>query len=984
MSGDRQPTAPMQGHPSMPSGPPQPRHVRAASLRRPGRAPLHEAHSPQQASAAHGSAAAAAAAAAAAPWLPPPKHGGGTSNTCISSTSLPPLVEDELRGELALTVSGLQWLSPRAAPRATQLRVKWWGEPGAGTAAPLQGPSSSDGGSAVVQPDSRSSSVGGGTGSSCARVVFPVRVGPKLLTRYLRDAGALELAFEELPNGRPVATATLGLGTARAAAPLAAALPLLGPRGQALGQVDVQLHASFSGSMASFEMNEHLASTERSLPLYPPTAGAAKPAPAGAPAGAMVARPQQLSLWGQGGGAGAEAKENAGGQLASDLAIDGINRLSEPESAHADGAEALADAAAGRADPLSDIIEKAERLKAAMEAAMAKGLGPALGLIPQQSASSPPLQERGGSALAEGPAAPTSTAGVLQSPERHTLSRLLQVAAGLRLGDGPVDPARAHGSLPSLAAAPSPGSSASDGDGSGGGRAYSDGDSSGCSGLDDLEEIEDLLLQQLFFPAKKGNDKGRARQQCQQDGGGGEDADAASTAPPPAGGSASVAAATAHSAAAGSCQSSAAPAGPQLVVTLLGVRSVRCGDGQPAARLAARARVAGQAAATEAALPWQQDSSNDGNSGSSGGGDSAGQLVELELEAPHVLLSGPRLATERPVLAVELWGAGCGNGTDSSPKKRLLLGIARVPLDAAGNGYAAVGPAGTAVSGGPLQLDAPRLLASGSFPVWDVLCGRENGQLQLAVTLLTLPAAAPIAVPPSPGAPPRLSPAKSPHASAASKDQQQAGPGAAATSLEPAAAEAAVSSAPSVPPVVGVLHRFDVAVHSLSGLPGPAALRAAGQVAPELRFAGYLFPGEIGLGWRPGSPTAWLIVLYECTSHVPPKQGSPQTLTAPCVCLFPFPLVTGDSEALYTGLVPCEDSTSGSGNAAGALTVFNASARHTILLPPGAAVAAQLAGSGGEADGGTVPATKLVFQVGGWGQGGPGGGKAAVVPQHSS
>jgi hypothetical protein len=81
-------------------------------------------------------------------------------------------------------------------------------------------------------------------------------------------------------------------------------------------------------------------------------------------------------------------------------------------------------------------------------------------------------------------------------------------------------------------------------------------------------------------------------------------------------------------------------------------------------------------------------------------------------------------------------------------------------------------------------------------------------------------------------------------------------------------------------------------------------------------------------------------------------------LTAPVIAADHSP---GDPEALYTGLVPCASGDDGGAST----TVFGASARHTILLPPCASVAEHLCGDGG-GGAGTIESAGvalLVFQV---------------------
>lgn len=82
------------------------------------------------------------------------------------STSLPPLVEGQLRCFLRVTVSRILWTITKP-PQNPQIRIRWWGESSSGT---LFRPRD---GSLVAQKGIQST----------AR--FPVRCGPKQFTSYL-------------------------------------------------------------------------------------------------------------------------------------------------------------------------------------------------------------------------------------------------------------------------------------------------------------------------------------------------------------------------------------------------------------------------------------------------------------------------------------------------------------------------------------------------------------------------------------------------------------------------------------------------------------------------------------------------------------------------------------------------------------------------------------------------------------------------------
>jgi hypothetical protein len=51
--------------------------------------------------------------------------------------------------------------------------------------------------------------------------------------------------------------------------PLEASVPLKGSNGQVLATAAVSMRVHYSAVLSSFESNEHLATTDRQLPLYP-------------------------------------------------------------------------------------------------------------------------------------------------------------------------------------------------------------------------------------------------------------------------------------------------------------------------------------------------------------------------------------------------------------------------------------------------------------------------------------------------------------------------------------------------------------------------------------------------------------------------------------------------------------------------------------------------------------------------------------------
>ncbi|XP_019722806.1 C2 domain-containing protein 3-like, partial [Hippocampus comes] len=153
---------------------------------------------------------------------------GGTKQKALcdvpASTSLPPLVEGELRGFLRVTVSRLLWSVPRPPP-ATRVRLRWWGE-------------SSDG-THFSPPDDAASS----HRSVKTTARFPVRCGPKQLTAYLADMGNLVLEVLSKQDHLPVARAQVQeISRLSQSQPITGFHTLVSPTSKKLGQLEVSLH----------------------------------------------------------------------------------------------------------------------------------------------------------------------------------------------------------------------------------------------------------------------------------------------------------------------------------------------------------------------------------------------------------------------------------------------------------------------------------------------------------------------------------------------------------------------------------------------------------------------------------------------------------------------------------------------------------------------------------------------------------------------
>jgi hypothetical protein len=124
-----------------------------------------------------------------------------------------------------------------------QLRVRWWGAT-ADTVVPFHA-------------------------TRGAGAAFPLTSGPRYLSRYLKDMARAVLIVEECPSSRPVGTITVDISCLDVSKPVEASVPLKGSNGQVLATAAVSMRVHYSALLSSFEMNEHLATTDRQLPLYP-------------------------------------------------------------------------------------------------------------------------------------------------------------------------------------------------------------------------------------------------------------------------------------------------------------------------------------------------------------------------------------------------------------------------------------------------------------------------------------------------------------------------------------------------------------------------------------------------------------------------------------------------------------------------------------------------------------------------------------------
>ncbi|XP_069825619.1 C2 domain-containing protein 3 isoform X2 [Dendropsophus ebraccatus] len=139
------------------------------------------------------------------------------------STSLPPLVEGQLRCYVRVTVSKILWTIPRP-PRSVLVRLRWWGETSNGTV--FHPRDSSQAEQKEVKTTTR----------------YAVHCGPKQLTSYLTDMGALVLEvltrLDHLPIGRAQINNISQLSPTH---PLGGFFTVVSPTSEKMGELQVSV-----------------------------------------------------------------------------------------------------------------------------------------------------------------------------------------------------------------------------------------------------------------------------------------------------------------------------------------------------------------------------------------------------------------------------------------------------------------------------------------------------------------------------------------------------------------------------------------------------------------------------------------------------------------------------------------------------------------------------------------------------------------------
>lgn len=162
----------------------------------------------------------------------------------VGSTSLPPRVEGTRKGDVRISLQNLVW-DFRGAPEQVAVRLKWWGEHGDGTTFSL-------------------------SKNESETVVFAIHSGPKYLARYLKDMAQIVLYLADMEQTKLIGSVTIDIGFFDIHSPVSGTFPIVGQNRRAFGRVDVDVGIQYDTSLIdSFEINEHLASSDKMLPLLP-------------------------------------------------------------------------------------------------------------------------------------------------------------------------------------------------------------------------------------------------------------------------------------------------------------------------------------------------------------------------------------------------------------------------------------------------------------------------------------------------------------------------------------------------------------------------------------------------------------------------------------------------------------------------------------------------------------------------------------------
>ncbi|XP_072257342.1 C2 domain-containing protein 3-like, partial [Pyxicephalus adspersus] len=150
------------------------------------------------------------------------RRGKGTTDVS-PSTSLPPLVEGQLRCFLKVTVGKILWTVSRPPPFVL-IRLRWWGETSDGTIFHPRDTSQTE--QKTVKTTTR----------------YAVRCGPKQFTSYLTDMGALVFEvmtkLDHLPLGRAQIS---GISRLSPTHPINGFFTIVSPASEKLGELQVSV-----------------------------------------------------------------------------------------------------------------------------------------------------------------------------------------------------------------------------------------------------------------------------------------------------------------------------------------------------------------------------------------------------------------------------------------------------------------------------------------------------------------------------------------------------------------------------------------------------------------------------------------------------------------------------------------------------------------------------------------------------------------------
>eukprot|EP00854_Cymbomonas_tetramitiformis_P005699 gene5699-6887_t len=108
-------------------------------------------------------------------------------------------------------------------------------------------------------------------------IKYIIRCTPKHLTRYLRDSKSLSFEVADDQSGRLIGKVTLDIQHFDVHSPLGGEYPITAANGKALGNLHISAAVDYTSVVSSFELNEHRATNDLSLPLYPQIGRRPKP-----------------------------------------------------------------------------------------------------------------------------------------------------------------------------------------------------------------------------------------------------------------------------------------------------------------------------------------------------------------------------------------------------------------------------------------------------------------------------------------------------------------------------------------------------------------------------------------------------------------------------------------------------------------------------------------------------------------------------------